>query len=146
MAFIQKQSCNILGKVISLFPWLMVSFSEFSFLHCVWPQRACSVRLSRNLRGVEVGLTSENHLVSLPSSRVTQSHLPRTMSRQFLACPRMENPSPPWENCASAWSASQWKHVSCCSKGFKGCLKCFLCSSVCPLPLGLRDKGKQWAS
>lgn len=39
MALLQKQSYNILGKLMSLSPstQLMVSFSKFSVLHCVWP-------------------------------------------------------------------------------------------------------------
>lgn len=42
--------------------------------------------------------------------------MPRVMSRWLLNISKRDTPHPPWASCASAWSPSQEKSVSWCSK------------------------------
>lgn len=56
---------------------------------------------------------SGGHLLQIPSSsRVAQSQLPRTVSRQFFNISKNEESTTSLGNLCSAWSLSQQKNVS----------------------------------
>lgn len=138
------------NPVISLAKWSLSSPDKWSLLvsslsFTVYGHNMPALSTVQGSHGISEGLRLVLPLKitwsAFPQAGPCRASCPGPCPDSFLVSPRMENPSPPWATCASAWSPSQWKSVSCCSKGFKGCLKCFPCSSVCPLPLGVRDKG-----
>lgn len=68
--------------------------------------------------GVSVWLeeTSGGHMFSAQAGPCIAS-CPGTCPVGFWINPRLENPQPPLEGAASAWSPLQWKCVSWCSEG-----------------------------
>lgn len=77
----------------------------------------------------EVGREASGcHLIQLLwSSRDSYSRVPRVMSTWLLNISKRDTLHPSRANCASAWSSSQEKNVSCCSKS--EVMRPLLCSS-----------------
>lgn len=73
------------------------------------------------------GLWTWSHPTLLVKQGHTYSRMPRVMSKWLLNISKGDSPHPPWASSGSAWSPSQEKSVSLCSKS--DVMRSLLCPS-----------------